>query len=89
MLNKIQTSDIVEVLKSSEIFSKNKDNIYSILEYMMIYFYNKEKEVINLKEDKYINTINILQNSINSIKLNANFDMTIDNMLINLWKELK
>ena len=54
---------------------------------MMIYFYNKEKEFINEKEDKYINSINILQNSINSIKLNTNFDMAIDNMLINLWKE--
>ena len=61
----------------------DKDKIYDILEYMISVLYN-----ISLENKSYISTIEIVQNTINKLKSNNNFDMSIDNMIFNIWEEI-
>lgn len=81
----IENKDILDIFKNNEVITENKDNIYEILDYMIFKFGNKAKKYYD--EDKYINSISIIQNVKNNLNMNSNFDMSIDNMLISLWEE--
>ena len=37
---------------------------------------------------KYINCVKYIQETINHLKRNSNFDMSIDNMLFDIWEEV-
>ena len=65
----------------SEILYKAKDERIDILDYMNIVFINLAK-----KSTKYANCIEIVEEAKKRLKSNANYDMSIDNMLFNLKK---
>ena len=67
----------------SEILYKNKDDIENILEYINLTLLNLTKEEI-----KYVNCINIVEDTKKRLNQNANYDMCIDNMLFNMWEEV-
>ncbi len=85
IINKLQTQNITKVWLESEVLYKSKENIIPLLEYMIVVLYENLK-----KEDKisYANGINIIEEAKQRILSNANYDMTIDNMLLKLWEEL-
>ncbi len=83
MLRNINNKDIIETLQLSEILYKSKDDIEQILEYLNVILLNLSKENI-----KYIKCIDIVEETKKRLKSNSNYDMTIDNMLFNIWEEV-
>ena len=82
IFSNIEKTSRISLLNNDEIY-KNKENIDEILDYINIIFWNKLQE-----NHKYINCLNIVQEARNRLARNANFDMTIDNMLIKIWEEI-
>ncbi len=69
--------------KNKEIFIK--EEIYEILEYYMVSLFYIAKKTNNIK---YINCVKYIQETINHLKANSNYDMSIDYMLFKIWEEV-
>ena len=82
-------NDIVEIFKYNVLFTNNKEDLDMIIDYMILQFSNKLKNNINQDIEKYVNSINHLNIVRQAFSINANLDMTIDNLLISLWEEFK
>ena len=76
--------DIIDVWNRSDLLYSSKENILSLLEYFNTCFFKKLKET---NDNKYINVIKIVENTKNRITNNANYDMCIDNLLLQIWEE--
>lgn len=74
-------SDITQIWRQSEVLYQAKENIVSLLEYMIIVFYQLLK-----KQNKvcYAKGIEIIEQTKQKIIANANYDMSIDYMLLKL-----
>lgn len=83
MLEQLEKADLVEILKNAEILYKSKDDIFEILDYINVVLLKKAKN-----NYKYTNCINIVENTKKHLKQNANYDMSIDNMIFNMWEEI-
>ena len=59
---------------------KDKDEIYNILDYINIIFFEKAKQ-----NCKYVDYIKCVEETKNNLKNNCNYDMCIDNLLYNIW----
>lgn len=82
-------TSLLEFLEKSKIIYSNKDNIYDILEYMNIVFMEKLKQNMNNSNtDKYIECIKLIEQTKNKLRHNANFDMSIDNLLFGLKRRI-
>lgn len=82
LLEHIETSDELEFfLEGKSIYIK--EDIQDILEYFIVSLYNLKDKNIN-----YLNGIDIVQDTINKLNSNCNFDMCIDNMLWKLWEDV-
>ena len=83
-VNNISKEDKLEYITSyKSLFTK--ENINEYLEYALVLFFNKGKKTNSIR---YLNCVNIIQETINRLKSNANFDMSVDNMLFKLWEEV-
>ena len=76
--------NIIDIWNKSEILYKSKDNIIQLLEYFNNVFLEKLK---NTKDTKYISAIKIIEDTKNKLSNNANYDMCIDNLLLQIWEE--
>lgn len=87
IINNITDKSLVDVLKDTDIFTKNKDIITEILEYISLIFYEK---VYNFdgKQSNYIKCIQIIEEVKRRIASNSNFDMSIDYFLLKIWGEM-
>lgn len=87
IINNIADKSLVNVLKDTDIFTKNKDIITEILEYISLIFYEK---VYNFddKQSNYIKCIQIIEEVKRRIASNSNFDMSIDYFLLKIWEEM-
>lgn len=81
LVQNLDKKDLIDVMNNTELFSKSKDNIYEILDYLNIILYNT-------RSIKKINCIKLVEESKKRLQANSNFDMTIDNMLIKMWEEI-
>lgn len=79
----LENKDKIDILNMSEPIYKAKEEKYEILDYMNIVFIN-----LATKSSKYANCINIVENTKKRLQSNANYDMCIDNMLLNLWEQV-
>lgn len=79
----LNKKDLIDILKLSEILYKSKDEIFEILDYI-----NNILLKISIKDFRYTNCIQIVENTKNRLKQNSNYDMCIDNMLFNMWEEV-
>ena len=82
--NMLDNSNKIDFLtKGKSLFIK--ENIYEILEYCIsIFFYYGKKN----KNIRYLNCESIVQQAINKLKRNCNYDMSIDKMLYQIWEEV-
>lgn len=80
----IENVNIIDLLNKKEAITKNKEEIMNILEYINVLFFDKLKQTDNKKQ--YIQAIQMVEDTKDRIKKNANLDMTIDNLLLNLWE---
>ena len=82
LVEKLEKTDIVDILLDAKIIY-DKENIFEILDYLIVCLYVKSKE-----NSKYVYCIEKVNNAINRLKSNANFDMTIDTMLFKMWEDV-
>ncbi len=83
IIRKISTEDITTIWRKADVLYDAKEGIISLLEYMSIVLYEKLREK---NEIKYANGINIIEKTKQRILANANYDMSIDNLLLELWE---
>ena len=76
----IEKLKIIDVLNKIECLYKNKENIKEMLEYINVILLEKAKT-----NTQYIEYIQQVEQTKQKIKLNANYDMTIDNLLLNIF----
>ena len=80
----IENISLIDMLNKKEGIFENKDNVYDILEYINILILDKIKN----NDKKYINCIEIIEDTKQRLKRNNNYDMTIDNLNLKLWEEI-
>jgi len=83
----IENMNELQILNIKEIAFKEKEEIYSILDYINTIFYDKIIESIE-NIHKYQKCIEIIENTKLRLKRNSNYDMTIDNCLMALERSL-
>ena len=80
----IKTSSKLDfITQNKEVFEKEEIN--ELLEYCIVLLFNLGKKEKNIQ---YFNCVKIIQETINKINSNSNFDMSVDNMLFKLWEEV-
>ena len=83
IVTKLNSNDLIDTIKTAESLYKNKEEIYEILEYINITLLKMAKT-----DYRYTNCIQIVENTKQRLKQNANYDMCIDNMLFSMWEEI-
>ena len=85
LIKKMPKQNIAQIWNQSEVLYSAKEKIIPLLEYIIIILYELLK-----KENKicYANGVEIVEQTKQRILANANYDMSIDNMLLKLWEEL-
>ncbi len=61
----------------------DKENINDILDYLIVCLYSNGKQ-----NRKYLNCIELVNKCITRLKVNSNFDMSIDSLIMEMWEEL-
>lgn len=84
IINAFSKDNIVDIWNNADILYKSKDNINTLLEYLNTVFLERLKST---KESKYILSIKIIENTKNKLSNNANYDMCIDNLLLQIWED--
>lgn len=80
----IESKDKIDFLtKGKEAFIK--EEIYGILEYCIVSLFYIGNSKNNIK---YLNCVKYIQETINHLKTNSNYDMSIDYMLLRIWEEV-
>ncbi len=82
LVKNLNKKDIIDILLDSK-FIYDKENIFEFLEYLIVCLYAKSKE-----NSKYVYCIDKVNNAINRLRSNSNFDMTIDTMLLKMWEDV-
>ena len=77
----LEKRDRIDIMNMSEIIYNAKEEKFDILDYINIVLINLAKS-----SSKYANCIEIIEETKKRLKSNANYDMCIDNMLLNLWE---
>ena len=85
-INNIENIDEIQIINTSSYFNENKEDINLILDYIYILIFNKTKDFSN--KIKYIFAMEKVQKAKEKLSKSNNFDMTIDNMLIEIWREI-
>lgn len=83
LIKDLSNKDIIDIMLNAKIIY-DKENIYDILDYMIVCLYEISKE-----DRRYLNCIEHVNNCITKLKSNANFDMSIDTLLFNMCEEVK
>lgn len=83
VISNLENKNKIDVLNMAEPIYKAKDDKSEILDYINIVFIN-----LAMKSNKYANCIDIVEDTKKRLKSNANYDMCIDNMLLNLWEKV-
>ena len=83
IIENLLNKDLIEILKSAEIIYKSKEDIFEILDYINIVLFNLCK-----KDSRYLNTLNIVEETKKRLKASSNYDMSIDNLFFKLKERM-
>lgn len=83
IIKSLRKKSIIDILNMSEILYKSKEEIFDILEYINVILIKLART-----DYEYIKCINIVEDTKTRLKQNANYDMSIDNMLFNMWEDV-
>lgn len=86
-INNVENTNKLHFMQGNQLFNDNKEDINLILEYIYILLFQaveKNRRGIN----GYINSMKIVEKTKYKLLNSNNYDMTIDNMLINIWEEI-
>lgn len=81
MFTNVDNYTLTDIYPKLDILYKSKDDIQDILEYLNTIFINKARENI-----KYIEYIKYVEETKRNINANCNYDMSIDNLVFNIFK---
>ena len=80
----IENYSLLDVLNKIDILYKGEKNIFEILEYINMILYK------NITKDKRnINYIGYVEETKQRLQANANYNMCVDNLLLNIWSVRK
>ena len=77
----LEKMDVVDLVNKAEFLYSSKDDKTEILDYMEVILMNIAKT-----SNKYAQTIEIIEQTKKRLAANANYDMSIDNMLFKIWE---
>ena len=83
----IDKENLVNFINSASIIYENKDDIYNILDYINILLDIKIRSNSN-NSFKFSNCIFTVEEVKKRLRANSNYDMSIDYLLMNMWKEI-
>lgn len=83
IVDKIKSSDLIEILKKADIVYKSQEEKNEILEGINVILFKKSKQDI-----RYLNCISIVEETKKRLRANSNYNMCIDNMLFKIWEEM-
>ena len=83
IFDKLDDKNELEILNLKESVFNNKEDVYSILEYINTLFYNKIMQDVN-NTKVYEKCIEIIEETKIRLKRNSNYDMTIDWTLLSI-----
>ena len=79
----LENRDKIDTLNNAEAIYKAKEEKFEILDYINIILLDLAK-----KSSKYAMCINIIEDTKRRLQSNANYDISIDNMLLKLWEQV-
>lgn len=82
IFSNIEDYKLLDVINKLNFIYENKQDIFEMLDYINIILSNKL-----IQNSIYIKYIDIVEKTKKNLKLNANYDMSIDNMIYNIWNE--
>ncbi len=82
LINNFERKDVIDIFLEGKIIY-DKENIYDILDYIIVCLYAKSKE-----NEKYLDCIKYVNKCLARLRVNCNFDMSIDDMLFGMWEEV-
>lgn len=71
----------IDLLNKADVLYKDKENVFQNLEFINMIFFEKSKN-----DRKYLKYIDVIEQTKRKIKLNSNFDMCIDYLILNIWE---
>ena len=77
----LEKMDVVDLVNKAEFLYSSKDDKTEILDYMEVILMNIAKT-----SNKYAQTIEIVEQTKKRLAANANYDMSIYNMLFKIWE---
>lgn len=83
IIDNINKKDLIDIINMSKIIYESKEEINSILEYINAVLIEKA-----INDYRFTKCIEIVENTKERLKNNGNYDMCIDNMLFNMWREI-
>ncbi len=83
IIEKIKQLDLIDILKKADIIYKSQDDKYEVLESINVMLFEKSKEDI-----RFLNCIDIIEDTKKRLRANGNYNMCIDNMLFKIWEEI-
>lgn len=84
VIESLRKDDITQIWRKAEVLYQAKENILNLLDYMNVVFYEKLRSEQNMR---YAKAVSVVEEAKKRITANANYDMTIDNLLLKLWEE--
>ena len=83
ILANIEKMYLIDTLKNADIIYKSQEDKIDILEYINIILFRKSRQ-----NAKYLNCINIIEDTKKRLNANSNYNMTVDNMIMTIWEEI-
>lgn len=86
VINNIKKEDITQIWKKAEVLYQAKEKIMDLLDYMNVVFFEKLREEQDMR---YTKAVGIVEETKKRITANANYDMSIDNLLLRIWEQFE
>ena len=86
-IQEIESTNKLSFIQKNQLLYDNKDDIYLILDYIYILLFDAARKKAK-KMDGYINSMKAVENAKNKLINSNNYDMTIDDLLLNIWEEI-
>lgn len=86
VISSLKTEDITQIWRKAEILYQAKEKIIDLLDYMNVAFYQKLREEQDMR---YTKAVLVVEETKKRITGNANYDMSIDYLLLKLWEEFR
>lgn len=85
LMSQFSKKDITQIWKSAEVLYKDKENVMELLDYMSLLLY---EQVCKQPQTAQVKAVHLVEETKRRILANANYDMSIDYLLLQLWEEL-